>query len=669
MSNFLKQEYGVAMSGVKWEIGNFKLWQSTDPNIILFTPTQPVLAKNRDGRYQFGVTQFRQQVDDTYKITGGSAIFTITSAIQFDEGEFEALKEQWLSEMRASDARNLVPQNPRFIPLNVRNGSAQLMINPVSGEPNDALLDTNIGTLGGYNSFLVHLTELGAQEWVHGVRTKSIVPVGVKVKYEYLRMMPTIGAQVKVHGERVFRHFSMDIDVSVDTFWYGGSAKIEAAWEKMIREGAIEITFHGAGLDPDLEELRQELVTTFANQAREQLFNTLFEPTPEVDDAQAGDTSGLFGGANFAFKWRKETDITDLTLDIKFEGWTWLTASMDADVTSLIKSLDESYINEVNTQMSAPASISVDADPLLENVALSWSASEGKAPESPIFGRTGGQEQYTVTSQDINNVKIDYLAKVNFTRSDWPIVTTSGSAKIKDGGNQIMIKPSSWIGRTMIEIIVVDEFGFPRFPTMDDMVIINLSYVGDHLPRPLRSSARLEPFGPLTFEYPLSPSGEVGKAKFSAFAMVDGRLIRSSNLDINVEEEMIVVTVAPTGIEVLSSSNSATGESALQSPAQRLIAAGGRPVIHVSESTPEAFLPNTNGHSNGHTNGLLEGTVIAVQYSKNGPALVVETLDGKRKVVKLHDNDEAEPFNDGRRRQVEIDLTEGDYAESIAVLL
>lgn len=74
MSTFLREELGVAMSGVKWDVADYKLWQSTRDDIILFTPKQPKLATGSDGRYQCAVSQFRQQVDDTYKITGGSAI-------------------------------------------------------------------------------------------------------------------------------------------------------------------------------------------------------------------------------------------------------------------------------------------------------------------------------------------------------------------------------------------------------------------------------------------------------------------------------------------------------------------------------------------------------------------------------------------------------------------
>ena len=70
-------------------------------DIILFTPKQPNLATGDNGRYQMALSQFRQQTDGTYKITGGSAIFTITSAIQHDA--------EGLSNSRSSGATKWVP--------------------------------------------------------------------------------------------------------------------------------------------------------------------------------------------------------------------------------------------------------------------------------------------------------------------------------------------------------------------------------------------------------------------------------------------------------------------------------------------------------------------------------------------------------------------------------
>ena len=156
MSTFLQDQLGVAMSGVMWDVNRYKLWQSTHPDIVLFSPKQPVLARSLDtGRYQVAVSQFRQQKDDTYKITGGSAIFTITSAIQQDASAFEELKQQWLAQMSAVGPAP--PRNPKFIPLNVQKGEATVLINPESGTPDPAPPNApaDRGT-PGWNQFLSH---------------------------------------------------------------------------------------------------------------------------------------------------------------------------------------------------------------------------------------------------------------------------------------------------------------------------------------------------------------------------------------------------------------------------------------------------------------------------------------------------------------------------------
>lgn len=200
------------------------------------------------------------------------------------------------------------PKNPRFIPLNVRNGSAELLINDLSGVADQAHLDKNIGTPGGYNSFLVELTELGAQEWAQGIKTKSVIPAGVEFMYQYLRMMPSVGATVRVHGTRAFKHISAELKADYNGVFYGGSAQINAAWEKMTRNGTVEITFIGGDLSPELEQKYvQDLVSTFAKQAQEQLFKSLFEPAPKVEDAKAGNSRRFFWRRQFCFQMEKST--------------------------------------------------------------------------------------------------------------------------------------------------------------------------------------------------------------------------------------------------------------------------------------------------------------------------------------------------------------------------
>lgn len=669
MSTFLQKELGVAMSGVKWDIGNYKLWQSTHDDVILFTTKQPVLAKGANGRYQIAVSQFRQQVDDTYKITGGSAVFTVTSAVQHDHQAFEQLKEQWRSEMAAVGPAP--PANPKFFPLNTQRGTAQVLINPLSGEPHVAHNDKDIGTPGGTNSFLVQLTDLGAQEWVQGIRTGTAIPAGVKMMYEYLRMLPDVGAVVKIHSSKIFKHFSTSLKVSARGFFYGGSAQIDAAWEKMKREGDITVEFIGTGLSPDLEKIRQELVNTFISQVQQRIFDSLFEPKPKVEDAKAGKSGGFFGGANFAAKFKRVEDITDVSQEIRFKGWTWLKASMDADLTTLFSELDDSYVTEVNTEMSSPATIVVDSDPQLETTAVSWSASEGKSPESPVFGETGGTERFIVTSANTNDVEISWRAQVNFKPSDWPIVEASGSATIGEGGNQVIIKPSAWIGRHMIYLFIRDgdEVIFDPTQLQNVRLIANVSYNGPHLSRAITASQQITPFEPLSFSYPLSPVGERGSAKFSAFGVIGGKIVQAREIPINFDEESVFILASREGIELASQAAMGLESSRRNDQlASELLSRSSRPFFSNGDSSVTTENGKGNEQYNGSANGHVEGTVIAVEYTTSGPALVVEVSPGSYKSVRLRDADWADTFDDERKR-VMIDLDAHQYAERIRVQL
>ena len=664
-NSFLQEELGVAMSGVKWDIGNYKLWQSTRPNIILFTPRQPTLAINPvTGRYQFAMAQYRQQTEDTYKITGGSAVFAITTSLQHDAANFERLKEQWLSEMGAVGPEP--PRNPRFIPLNVQKGEARVLIDEATGTADQEHNDQDVGTPGGTLSFLVNLTELGAQLWSQGIKERTGIPGGVAFSYEYLRMMPDVGARVIVHGNRLFQHVSADLNTSARGFWYGGSAQIEAMWERMSRDGSIEIIYIGAGLPPELEEIRRDLTMSFADQARERMFNMLFEPAPDVEPAEAGDTSGWFGGTNFAFKYRRESEVLNLEQTIRFQGWTWLKARADPDLVSLLAELDASYVTEVNTQMSFPASVVVGADPQLQTVALSWSASEGKAPEAPVFGGDGGNEQYTVTSQNPDDVEIRYRAQVNFAPGSWPVVETEGRQTVAEGGNQVVIKPSSWIGRHMIYMYVRDgeDITFDLDP--NDHLVCNVTYNGSHLANPIRASARITPFEPLEFSYPMSPDGTPGEAKFSAFGVIGGRMVRAQEQAINFDEEAVFILASSEGIQLVSESAVFAESDRL---AGRLLRDKDRPRVETRESEeeiePRPGEPEPE-KGNGKADGEVVGMVVGVEYGFYGPALIVETDRGIDR-IRVRTDAELYPFAN-ERKQVKIRVEQG-YAKRIFINL
>lgn len=665
MSTFLSEEFGVASSGVKWDIGNFKLYQSTNPNVILYITKQPQIARNDKGRYQIAVTQFRQQVDDTYKITGGSAVFTITTAPQIDRKQLEMLQEQWRAEMAGSGLP--VPSSPRFVPLNTQRGRAEVLINEMSGTPHTAHNEKDIGTPGGTNSFLIKLTEAGVQEWAQGIREKTAVPAGVKLKYEYLRMMPTCGARVICHGRRFFQHISGALDVSVQGFYYGGSAKIEAAWENMTRDGTIEIVFSGQ-LPPEQEAIRQELVTSFANQARQQMFDSLFAPLAKVDPAQAGKTRGVFGGANFAFKFKRVTEVTDLTLDLKFEGWTWLEASMDADCTTLFAELDESYLTEVNTQMAVPASIIVDGDPQVSRVGVSWSASEGKGPEAPVFGADGGNVQYIVTSAKPNAVKINCTAKISFLAPRWPVIQQKMTATIGEGGNQMIFKPAALVGRHMIYMFIREGNEIVDLTELseNDYLVANVSYKGPHLPLGVKDSAKITPLEPLEFSYPLDPEGNAGTATFSAFGVLNGKMVQAPPQPIDFDEEAVFILADRNGKVQLVARNALSSES--DHLAQRLLEARARPVISSPAAGGARPISEASRSAEASDAGdTVRGELIAIEYGPQGPTMVV-MADGVARQIPLRSHELAEALDDSRK-QVVVNLDTNRYAQTVRVEL
>jgi hypothetical protein len=657
MSSFLNENLGAAESGVFWDAGNFKLWQSARPGVVLFIAKQPGLAVGANGRYELAVSSYsQQQTDRSYKITGGSAMFTITSAIQYDLKQFQQVQDSW----RAAIGPN--GRNVQFMPLNVQKGECTVLINPMSGTPDKAHNDKDVGTPGGTNSFLVELTELGAQEWVQGIKNKTAIPAGVKFMYEYLRMMPEVGATVTVWGRRVFTHLSTALDVSVDGFWYGGSAKIDAAWEDMVRNGDVTIEFFGTP-PPDFAQMEKDLITTFANQAKEMLFNQIFAPKPDVKPAQAGNTSGVFGGANFALKWKKETDSIDLKQTIKFKGWTWLKASMDADLSTLFAKVDPSYVTEVQTQQAFPASIVVDSDEMLSDVAVSMSFSQGHSPEAPVFAKIGGNERYVVVSQNPDEVQIRYNAKINYAAPRWPLINVSDSKTVKLGGNQIVIKPGQWIGRHQIFMFVRDGNNIVPVTELTDAdyLVLNVSYSGPHLSAPIKDSAHLSGLEMIEFSYPLDTTGRPGVAKFNAFGVIGGKLVRAGDQVISPDETAVFVLASKDGRIQLVSKDSVIGES--DSLAQDLLAAAARPMVTgpgAAGAVPEAVKAVANGAG-------IEGTTVGVEYDQTGSALWINEDKGGIIRVLLHSVDEANPFSNTKHHvKVKLDPT-GKYADSIVV--
>ena len=673
-SSSLSSQYCVALSGQKWDVGNFTLWQSTDDDVILFSPKQATLARDLNkGRYQTAVSQFRVQKDGAYKTVGGAALFTISTGIEFDADVYKQIVDQWREEVQKSGKSKST--QPRFMPLVTRKGTMDLLIPEIMGTASQSTIaNREFGVIGSKVALLANLTSEGAQALAQAIKNHENTPIGVAVRYEYLQTLPVCTVEIQLNGSRVFKHLSTQLKASYDGLFYGGSIDLQGQWERMVRNGAITMKVTGLdALPAGAEEMKQNALTTFIDQAFKNFFPMLFAPKPDVKAAEAGKSGGWFGGTNFALKWRKESDVSNLSLKMEFGGYTWLKGAMDTGAT-LLSGLDNSYLNEVNTELTFPVLVNVSSDPMVSSVSVSCSAMEDgrpvMIPAADLFGTDVPSKSYLITSQRPDKVTINYKAKINFNNPKFPIIEESGS---RTGASPtIDLKPSAQLGSVDIFLYTYDSAGNFAMQNEKDELVVNVSVSGSHLKTAIKESARIKPFPdgePIHFVYPMPIDGSQPVVKFSAFGVISGKLVRAKEQPVTLDEASIFIVVDKSGVRLISKEADLPESDPI---AERLLSAGTSPVITIGSTSNNGQAPESEkdtGNGNGSGRKAIAGVLTAVEYGKFGPALWVEESTGHKQRVRLHDVKEADPFDDEGRKQVKVLMDEMGYAESIVVEL
>ncbi|SEQ94281.1 hypothetical protein SAMN05216188_106302 [Lentzea xinjiangensis] len=695
MSTFLTEGVPVSLSGALGSAGNYTLFNCDQPNLVLYVARQPRLVLDDRGKPGVAVTTYTtQQPDGSIKIASGAATIAVNTTPSMDAATIDQAKALVAAQGVAD------PALVRFHPLTTQKGKARLNLPTVAGAADQAHNERDVGTPGGSLSFLANLTEVGALEWAQGIRTGSGINGDITISYEYLRRMPDIGAEVRVHGRRMFEHLSAALDVSYNGFFYGGSAKLEAAWDEMTRTGAVEVVFFNQGLPPDLEALRQEMVKTFSQQAQKILFEQIFAPMPQVAPAHAEHGGGFFGGANFALKWQQQSDSIDFTQRIEFRGTTWLNQSMDISLAALFSGLDPACLTNVPAQQAFDSVVLVDADEQLESASVSLSYSEGSIPRAPVFGKEGGTERYTVVSTRPTDVVVNCVTQLNFTTPRWPIVKDVQKRTVGEGGDQMVIKASASVGRTEIYLFVTENDRIVLNPATpaEDFLVLNVSYEGPHLSAPLRDSARLDTATPVTFAYPLDLQGRQGVAKFSAFGQIGGRIRRAPETVIPpVDTAVFILADLTTGTVRLVTSETQLPEAG--GVAAALVRGQARPVVvdltprrpdqetrphrpkplparrpeGAKRPQPEKPRPEKERPAGptppGRPGEVVRGWTIGVEYGRDGTSLWVRLADGSSRQVRLRPSDDWSAF-EKESRDVEVRLdASGEYVETIRTTL
>src|SRR3954471_20575875 len=95
MASNLQEQFGVANSGLHWDVEGFRLWQSTEPGVILYVARDVRLAKDAAGRYNATLTQTQRWSGGAYDVTGGSAALCAFADLPPDSDDARRLEDQW----------------------------------------------------------------------------------------------------------------------------------------------------------------------------------------------------------------------------------------------------------------------------------------------------------------------------------------------------------------------------------------------------------------------------------------------------------------------------------------------------------------------------------------------------------------------------------------------
>ena len=566
MSSSLQEEVSVASSGNYWDIDGVRLWESTQPGLILYVPLQPSLATDQQQRYQLALTVERQWQEGTDQVTGATLSITTQLFGSQEFSAFEQQKQHWQQQLLSRGYGG--EQNLTFAPLSLRQIQAQVLLDSQFGTVSLPRLDSQqAAPAGETSSFLLQLTAAGAHRWLEAMASRAEIPGTITFNYEYPQLLPPATAEVQVKGKGVFDYLASVLVRGDDGHYYGSQEQVEAAWQELIQRQLIAIELTQL-LPPELNSLQGSLVQTFSDQARQHLFDLLF--------VLQGDP-----GTSHKLTWRSAEDVIDLHLVLSVTGGcTWLQGSMTGTLDQLCQGIDSSYVHSIYAEQSFPISITVQGDSLLRNVALSWSTDEGKLPEAIMFGSSGGQRDYTLTSRNPNQVTIRYQAKISFQPSQWSLVEINGAATVAEGGNRILLQPGNWIRHLQINFLL--RQGNQIQPAADlspgDYLVVNLSYSAPHLPQRIKAAARIAPTAPMQFTYLQDPQGRPGQLYFGAFGVLGGQIIRANDQPILTDEESVYIlaTAGSSNLQLVSR-NSIVAEN--DSLLQRLLAGQMRLVI------------------------------------------------------------------------------------------
>lgn len=198
-----------------------------------------------------------------------------------------------------------------------------------------------------------------------------------------------------------------------------------------------------------------------------------------------------------------------------------------------------------------PISIAVCGHPLVESVALSWSANQGMIPQALRFGSAGGTATADLTCQTSEPISIHYRAKINYRLPGWGVVELDQVRAIAPEAAQIVLDPGAWVKQLTVQLQIEAEDCDQNCDRAQDHMIVNLTWNSPSLHQSKKDSGRVTPQTPVQFTYLQHPQQRDTTATLSGFGVVQAKLLQIPPQSISLDTDLLSLYATQTTIQLL----------------------------------------------------------------------------------------------------------------------
>lgn len=254
----------------------------SDPDQFWYLPGPVALNRRKDGQAAFTFIKFKPAAVAGGAKGGGFLMFETALKLTPE------LERRILSKLRS------IARKPRLAAAPFDEGTVQVIALDLQGSGGTAstaapgtfravekVLGATVPSLAGDNNaaFSLTLSQEGAIILEKAFQ-QGTEPVGVIYDLKYTGMRPALHVEITAEMERVYNQFAANVEAQV----YFVRAGIDAAFEKLVQEGAIKIKVLDFTGEADEKEKEQWALDFFKNN----LLTKWFEPTLNPGQIQGG---------------------------------------------------------------------------------------------------------------------------------------------------------------------------------------------------------------------------------------------------------------------------------------------------------------------------------------------------------------------------------------------